>query len=261
MQGTAILSRYPIRCARILRLIPCYDWYGKEKEAIARLEKGRRAAASALFLERISREMRQGGRMALIADIEVPESPTGLVTVVAPHLESRSAPKCRRQQMEEVLQAITDVRNPVILGGDMNTTGADAAPTSIRHEVIRRVTKPAFWATEMIHRLNPLGISRPLLLPANYFKNYLDPTAPDIPLFAPNGESGLFQAVEKFRFSDGGRFDFRGGKRWRARTSARSKGSGPPTPSSAISAAWWAGSSWTGFSSNQPEPSSRRTTR
>ena len=150
--------------------------------------------------------------MALIADIEVPESPTGLVTVVALHLESRSAPECRRQQMEEVLQAITDVRNPVILGGDLNTTGADAAPTSIRHEISRRVTKPAFWATEMIHWLTPLGISRPLLVPANYFKNYLDPTAPDIPLFAPNGESGLFQAVEKFRFSDGRRFDFRGGR-------------------------------------------------
>ena len=213
VQGNAILSRYPIRGARIVRLIPCYDWYGKEKEAIAELEKGRRAAASTLFLERISREVRHGGRMVLIADIEVPESPTRVVTVVAPHLESRSAPECRRRQMEEVLQAIKDVRNPVILGGDLNTSGTDAAPMSIRHEIGRRVTKPAFWASEIIHWLTPLGISRPFLVPANYFKNYLDPTAPDIPVFAPNGERGLFQAVEKFRFSDGRRFDFRGGSR------------------------------------------------
>jgi endonuclease/exonuclease/phosphatase family metal-dependent hydrolase len=212
VQGTAILSRYPIRGARILRLIPCYDWYRKEKEAIAELEKGRRAAANTIFLERISREVRHGGRMALIADIEVPESPTGLLTVVAPHLESRSPPECRGRQMEEVLKAITGVRNPVILGGDLNTSGTDAAPTSIRREVIRRVTKPAFWATEAIHWLTPVGVSRPLLVPANYFKNYLDPTAPHIPFFAPNGERGLFRAVEKFRFSDGRRFDFRGGR-------------------------------------------------
>jgi hypothetical protein len=36
--------------------------------------------------------------MGLIADIAIPDLPTGEATVVAPHLENRCAPACRRQR-------------------------------------------------------------------------------------------------------------------------------------------------------------------
>jgi hypothetical protein len=42
LHGTAILSRYPMERARILRLPVCYDWYAKESEAISKLEQGSR---------------------------------------------------------------------------------------------------------------------------------------------------------------------------------------------------------------------------
>jgi hypothetical protein len=85
LHGTAILSRYPIAGARILRLPVCYDWYNKEYNAISKLEKGRRWSAQKLFRERVERELRQGGRMTLMADISVPDLPTGRATIVATH--------------------------------------------------------------------------------------------------------------------------------------------------------------------------------
>jgi hypothetical protein len=48
------------------------------------------------------------------------------------------------------------------------------------------------------------------LMPANYFKNYQDPTALSIPIVATNGERGLFRLMSKFQFADGAQFDFRG---------------------------------------------------
>jgi len=210
LHGTAILTRYPIHGARIYRFQPCYDWYGKEKEEIAKLERGRRFAAYRIFLERITREVRHGGRMALIVEIAVPESPTGFVTIVAPHLESRCLPPCRRKQMEELLAHIRHEKNPVIIGGDLNTTGSDGAPTSIRRELAKRVQSPRFWVSQAISWFTPLAVPNMFVMPSNYVKNYLDPTAMHIPFVAPNGESGLFKRVEKFRFDDGRSFDFRG---------------------------------------------------
>lgn len=210
LHGTAVLSRYPIAKARIHRFPVCYDWYRKEKEAIANIEKARRWTADRVFLERISREVRHGGRMSLIVDLIVPDSPTGMVTVLAPHLENKTEPQCRKRQMETLLEAIKEVENPVILGGDLNTTNADAAPTTIKREIAKRVKNPKFWARESIRWFTPVVLPRLFLMPANYFKNLRDPTAVHIPLFATNYESGLFKKVENFRFADGRRFDFRG---------------------------------------------------
>jgi endonuclease/exonuclease/phosphatase family metal-dependent hydrolase len=210
LHGTAVLSRYPIRDARIFRFHACYDWYGSEKEEIAKLEKGRRLAADRLFLERISREVRVGNRMALIADLGVPESPTGVVTVAAVHLENKCTPKCRQQQMRELLGDLQAVRNPLILGGDLNTTGGDGAPMSIGREVAKRIKNPHFWSRQAITWLTPLSLPQFFFLPANYFKNYQDPTAKNIPVIATNGEKGLFSLMRKFRFADESRFDFRG---------------------------------------------------
>jgi endonuclease/exonuclease/phosphatase family metal-dependent hydrolase len=213
LQGTAVLSRYPIRSARNLRLKECYDWYGKEKYYIDNLvEQGRRRTAKEIFLERISREVRHGNRFALIVDLDVPESPTGKVTVVAAHLENKSRPSCRREQMEEILTEVRRIRNPVILGGDLNTSGTDTAPTSVGRELRKRVRSPNFWASQAIQWLGPVPFANLMLSGVRYVKNYRDPTARGIPLVAANRDAPLFDKVEEFRFYDAGRFDFSGDK-------------------------------------------------
>ncbi len=210
LHGSAVLSRYPIRKARIHRFKVCYDWYAKEKSEIAGLEKERRRAAERVFLERIGREVRHGGRMALIVELEVPELSEKRVTAIAAHLENKCPPRCRREQMQELLHLIQEIDGPVVLGGDLNTTSSDAAPTSVRREVAKRVKNPKFWAGQAIKWFNPVSLPSVVTMPTNYFRNYLDPTTAHVPFLAPSRESALFNLLEKFRFSDGYAFDFRG---------------------------------------------------
>jgi endonuclease/exonuclease/phosphatase family metal-dependent hydrolase len=226
LHGTAILSRYPLHNVRIFRLPVCYDWYATEFAAISSLEQGRRWSAKKLFKERIERELRHGGRMALIADISVPESPTGQATIVAAHLENKCTPACRKQQMTALLDQLKTIQNPVILAGDFNTTGSDNTPTSIRNEIMKRITDYQFWIKQTISWFNPLGFAKLALYPLHYFHAYNDPTAYHLPIVWDNRERPLFSYLENFRFDDGRTFDFRGRKRItdppRARTLADS---------------------------------------
>jgi endonuclease/exonuclease/phosphatase family metal-dependent hydrolase len=210
LHGTAILSRYPIERARILRLPVCYDWYAKEYAAISKLERGRRWSAHKLFRERVERELRQGGRMALIADISVPDLPTGRATIVATHLENKCPPGCRRRQMQALLADIRSDNNPVVIAGDLNTTSRDNAPTSVRNEIRTRVTDYKFWAGQAVSHFHPLGVFQYTLLPVRYFHGFNDPTAFHVPILWDNREQPLFKTMAKFRFSDGHAFDFRG---------------------------------------------------
>jgi endonuclease/exonuclease/phosphatase family metal-dependent hydrolase len=210
LHGTAILSRYPIENARIFRLPVCYDWYANEYKAISKLELGRRWSAHKLFRERMERELRHGGRMALIADISVPDLPTGRATVVAAHLENKCPPVCRRQQMQALLADVKYDRNPVLLAGDLNTTSSDNTPTSIRNEIMSRITDYKFWIGQAVSYFHPLGIFKYALFPIRYFHGYNDPSAFHLPIFWYNRERPLFGTTEKFRFSDGHAFDFRG---------------------------------------------------
>ena len=214
LHGTAILSRYPLHNVRIFRLPVCYDWYATEYAAISSLEQGRRWSADKLFKERIERELRHGGRMALIADISVPESPTGQVTVVAAHLENKCPPACRKKQMTALLDQIRATQNPVILAGDFNTTGSDNTPTSIRNEIMKRITDYQFWIKQVISYFNPLGLAKLALYPLHYFHAYNDPTAYHLPILWDNRERPLFDSIENFRFDDGRTFDFRGRKKF-----------------------------------------------
>jgi endonuclease/exonuclease/phosphatase family metal-dependent hydrolase len=150
LHGNAILSRYPIRNARVVRLPICHDWYGAEKADISKLEQGRRFASNRIFLDRIDREVRRGGRMALIADLEIPDLPGGTATVVNTHLENKCKPECRTRQMDALLAEIKEVQHPVILGGDLNTTGTDGAHTSIRRELLKRVKNYEFWVAQAL---------------------------------------------------------------------------------------------------------------
>ncbi len=210
LHGTAILSRYPIENARILRLPVCYDWYGEEYKAISKLEHGRRWSAHKLFRERVERELRQGGRMALIADISVPDLPTGQTTIVATHLENRCTPARRRGQMQALLADLKSNNNPLVLAGDLNTTSRDNTPTSIRNEIMMRVADYKFWIGQAVSHFNPLGMFQYTLVPVRYFHGYNDPTAFHLPILWDNREQPLFKKMEKFRFADGRAFDFRG---------------------------------------------------
>jgi endonuclease/exonuclease/phosphatase family metal-dependent hydrolase len=221
LHGTAILSRYPLHNVRIFRMPVCYDWYATEYAAISSLEQGRRWSAKKLFDERIERELRHGGRMALIADISVPESPTGQVTVVAAHLENKCTPACRKQQMTALLDQLRTIKNPVILAGDFNTTGSDNTPTSIRNEIMKRITDYQFWIGQAISWFNPLGLAKLALYPLHYFHAYNDPTAYHLPIVWDNRERPLFNYIENFRFDDGRTFDFRGRKKLTAPPRAR----------------------------------------
>lgn len=210
LHGTAILSRYPIERARILRLPVCYDWYANEYKAISKLEKGRRWSAHKLFRERVERELRQGGRMALIADISVPDLPTGYATIVATHLENKCPPACRRRQLQALLADVKSNANPLVIAGDLNTTSRDNTPTSVRNEIMTRITDYQFWIGQAVSHFNPLGVFQYALVPVRYFHGYNDPTAFHLPILWDNREQPLFKTMEKFRFADGHALDFRG---------------------------------------------------
>jgi endonuclease/exonuclease/phosphatase family metal-dependent hydrolase len=210
LHGTAILSRYPIESARIFRLPVCYDWYGEEYKAISKLEHGKRWSAHKLFRERVERELRQGGRMALIAKIFVPELPTGQATIVATHLENKCTPACRLRQMRALLADLKSDNNAMVLAGDLNTTSRDNTPTSIRNEIMTRVTDYQFWASQAVSHFNPLGVFQYTLVPVHYWHGYNDPTTFHLPILWENRERSLFNTLEKFRFADDRALDFRG---------------------------------------------------
>jgi endonuclease/exonuclease/phosphatase family metal-dependent hydrolase len=208
MHGTAILSRYPIRKATLRPLPVCYDWYASEKKEISKLEAGRRKGANLAFMERIGREIRRGGRTVLFVELAVPESPTGAVTVVAPHLENKCKPGCRVKQTTRILEWIGADPNPVILGGDLNTTGSDNAPVSVSKVLTDRIKDPDKWAIEAVKWST--GAPTILLMPVNMMRNKNDPTGFDVPVLSRKKEAKLFDESRKFRFEDGHVFDFRG---------------------------------------------------
>jgi endonuclease/exonuclease/phosphatase family metal-dependent hydrolase len=210
LHGIAVLSRYPIRGAwvRPFELQP-YDWYHDEKH-LPPLERGRRAAFN-LIGDDLFREMRRGGRMTLLVELEVPQLPEGRLVVVAPHLENKTTPRNRRRQMEELLSWIQHIPHPVILAGDLNTMGFDGHSWSVGRKLHRRLIQADFWVNRGIQHLLGIGWMFDLIKTGfNITKNQSDPTARHIPLIAPNSERGLFSAIQDFRFADGGAFDFRG---------------------------------------------------
>lgn len=208
LHGTAVLSRYPILSATVRPLPVCYDWFLGEKKEISKLESGKRSGANLLFMERITREVRRGGRTTLIVELGVPESPTGAVTVVAPHLETKCRPECRRKQMTQILEWIRAEKNPVILAGDFNTSGTDTSPTSVSKVIANRLKDPDKWAVTAIKWST--GAPTILLMPVNMLRNKNDPTGFDLPLFSRKKEAKMFGDLDNFHFDDGHMFDFRG---------------------------------------------------
>jgi len=209
LHGNAVLSRYPIRSVRIVPFKVGYDWFKETK--LRPLEKGKRQA-SKLVGEDMMREVRRGQRMTLYVDLDVPEALDHRVTIAATHLENRTRPKNRRKQLQQLLKDVRDVPNPVIIAGDMNTTGSDSTPTSVENMLYKRYGDLDFWATKGI-QLTGVGL---LYTGAKTVRNLagfeyrVDPTSANIPGASPNLERGFFSTLEKFRFADGKVIDFRG---------------------------------------------------
>ena len=210
LHGTAVLSRYPIREVRLVPFKVGYDWF-KENNLRA-LEKAKRKAA-VMVGEDLARESRRGGRMTLFVELDVPEIAGHRLTIAATHLENRTRPKIRRQQMEELLGNIRDIKNPVIVGGDWNTTGSDSTPTSVENMLYKKLGSADFWTTNGIQWATGVGLWYSATRAAAKLagiQTRIDPTATSIPGYHANLEHGLFKSLEKFRFADGKAFDFRG---------------------------------------------------
>ncbi len=212
LHGTAILSRFPLENVRLapFRYQP-YDWYKSEKEGASLLEKGKRTLGNKIFLEKTLREVRRGGRATLLADIVDERLPSGRVTIAATHLENRTKSANRVRQLEELLALVKDTKNPLILAGDMNTSSEDLTPTSIRRELMKRYGNPSYWIKKGIQYALGFGVVEDVAMAGLTFgRKYADPTVKHIPFFSPNSAEKFFTRLEKFRFSDGGAFDFRG---------------------------------------------------
>jgi endonuclease/exonuclease/phosphatase family metal-dependent hydrolase len=211
LHGTAILSRYPLRDVKLVPFkYQAYDWYNAEKKYGA-VEAGKRKSASLIFGEEIVREVRRGGRTNLIATLDIPELPEKQVTIVATHIENRTTPKDRVKQLDELLEMVRPIHNPVVIAGDMNTTGTDGSVTSIRSAALKKLNSPSFWATQGIKYATGVGLAMDVAtfgFKTTKFQG--DPTASGVPLLAANPEQGFFKELEKYRFDDGTRIDFRG---------------------------------------------------
>jgi endonuclease/exonuclease/phosphatase family metal-dependent hydrolase len=210
LHGNAVLSRYPIRSARLVPFTIGYDWFKESR--IRPLEKAKRKAAI-LIGEDLSQEVRRGQRTTLYVDLDVPDAPEKTVTIACTHLENRTKPKVRRQQMGELLNAVSEIKNPVIIAGDMNTTGGDSTPTSVENMLYKRYGSLDFWTTKGIKWTTGVGLvysSAKTAMSLSGIQYRIDPTSANIPGASANLERALFTSMEKFRFADGKAIDFRG---------------------------------------------------
>lgn len=107
--GNAILSRWPIKRAKIVRLPEQYNWY-------------------------FDRQRRIGGRLAILAELDVNGRSVGVGTI---HLENRTHGPGRQAQLEAVLREAEAMfpGMPVALGGDLNTNTFDGRDKDAIREI------------------------------------------------------------------------------------------------------------------------------
>ena len=212
--GSAILSRYPITGVKFFQLRnQAYDWYNGEKVPLTVLEKARRNGAKAVFMEKLFREIKVGGRVFLEADLYVPDLAEKKLSVVNVHLEIKCKPKDREVQMAEILSNLVDIKNPILMAGDFNSAPTDLSPTSVRREIRNLASDPTFWFDRAVQMVNPAGIFLgPVHFLSNETENFQNPTAPNLPVIFPNRVKGLFKLIQNYRFYDSFCFDFRGNR-------------------------------------------------
>lgn len=223
LHGNVIISRFPIISAKAIRLPNFYDWYGEEiNKNQSPIEHFRKFGAKSIFKEHIElREVRHGGRNAIIADIKLPNDQ--VITVVSTHLEDRAYPDERFKQFQYLLENLKDIKTPVILAGDLNTSTTDTKPTCFKKEVYKRIRDPHFLLRQAAFIPVPFVPVLGGLAAVAFSKllQYKDPFFPSIPVLFPNHERRFYIYLKEFKFNDGYTFDFSGDK---ARSSNHKKG-------------------------------------
>jgi hypothetical protein len=113
--------------------------------------------------------------------------------------------------MAELLELLKDTRNPLVIAGDLNTTGSKGKPRNLAETIIdnslslKSIVKQAIkYATGV----GPIFSFAVTAYKSTRFQS--DPTVPGAKPVATNPEAALFDVVERFRFEDGTRIDFRG---------------------------------------------------
>ena len=208
--GVAVLSRFPIKRVLAFQLkTQPYDWYHDEIKKPDFLEITRRETTKSLFHFRPVREVKYGGRGFTRVDLHVPQAPHQTISVINIHLEIKTTPLQRANQMREILAYTKDIKNPVIMAGDFNSASVDISATSLFRFTSRTATNPTFLFSVALFAANVTGVN-PARSILNATKNYLDPLAWNIPVIFPNKTRALFKSIENHRFNDGGAFDFRG---------------------------------------------------
>lgn len=211
--GIAVLSRYPIVAASAFQLkSQPYDWYHGELIPPDSVEKLRRLGAKLLFKSHIEREMKIGGRIFFRVDLHVPGLPGDKLSIIHNHLEIKTNPRGREEQLKEILSHVRDIPHTVVMAGDHNSALADISPTSLIKLTKRTVRDSQTWVnlvTNLIGTNSGVGIVRSTL---NATRNLHNPLAFNIPVILPNRARNLFRLIEEYEFEDGGRFDPRGDK-------------------------------------------------
>jgi hypothetical protein len=146
----------------------------------------------------------------LTAEIADQRIPGGRMTIVATHLEDKTKPKGRRQQLKELLNRISTTNTAVVVAGDMNTSTHDGTPLSLERALKNRFGSKSFWAKQALGIVTGIRLPTLLLTGMNTYRTQADPTVKSIPLVASNPEAEFFDDLKDFRFADGNAFDFRG---------------------------------------------------
>jgi hypothetical protein len=211
--GTAVLSKYPIKKVELFQLRnQAYDWYWGEKPKVSFLEKTRRLGTELVFKNKLTRELKVGGRVYFRVDLEVPELPKKTLTIINVHLEIKCQPKGRELQMHEILSYIRDIDHPVVMMGDFNAAPTDISPTTVTRVVTRTAKNPYTWFHIAVQYMTPYGLVNTFRGASNSLRTFQNPLAKHIPVVGENPVRPMFQSIFDFRFSDGGAFDFRGNK-------------------------------------------------
>jgi endonuclease/exonuclease/phosphatase family metal-dependent hydrolase len=212
LHGTAVLSRYPIRSAKLLPFQnQPHDWYHQEihKGDFTTQPKDPKAL-SQLLIRKAGREVRRGGRMMLLVELDLPDWTDKTITIAATHLEDNCKPEGRQAQMQELLDQIRSVQHPVILAGDLNTSGKDRTPISPQRMLYEQFGYQ-FWLKFGAKVATGLGFPVALaVVGAGNMRTLDDPTVKNIFLISSNSERKMFTMLQDMRFEDGSSFDFRG---------------------------------------------------
>lgn len=208
IHANAIVSKFPILSTKTIPLPQCYNWFHDELKGISRLEKLKRKSIGIFVKQPIITELRRGQRNALVATIDIPNSPVHL-TFVSTHFENRCLPKCRKKQIKYLLNELKDIDTPLVLAGDFNNSEVSAEPTSVRSILKRTFGDWQNLARATASWFNPLSyIINPAFLAINTTRKAHDPTVFGLPLFLRNKTADLFWQLINFEFEDKNMFDF-----------------------------------------------------